>query len=117
MPRFGASGMTVHRAISDLVGEGLVRRNRRAGIFRARLMDYWQGRCPFTGISESGLPRAFHIKPWASCATFSRTNGVPSVVGLPLIGERCGSAVSSSRARVLAIFHWPSGSRAMRPVR
>ncbi len=63
MRQFGASRMTVRRAISDLAGEGLVRRNRRAGIFRARLMDYWQGRCPLTGISESGLLRSFHIKP------------------------------------------------------
>lgn len=31
MRLFGASRMTVHRAISDLAGEGLVRRNRRAG--------------------------------------------------------------------------------------
>ncbi|MCS6932556.1 MAG: UTRA domain-containing protein [Acetobacteraceae bacterium] len=31
MRMFGASRMTVHRAISDLAAEGLVRRNRRAG--------------------------------------------------------------------------------------
>jgi GntR family histidine utilization transcriptional repressor len=31
MRLFGASRMTVHRAISDLASEGLVRRNRRAG--------------------------------------------------------------------------------------
>lgn len=31
MRLFGASRMTVHRAISDLAAEGLVRRNRRAG--------------------------------------------------------------------------------------
>jgi GntR family histidine utilization transcriptional repressor len=31
MRQFGASRMTVHRAISDLAAEGLVRRNRRAG--------------------------------------------------------------------------------------
>jgi len=43
----------------------------------------------------------------ASCATFSRANGVPSAAALPLSGERCGSAVSCSRARVLAISHWP----------
>ena len=38
-------------------------------IFRARLMDYWQGRCPLTGITEPGLLRASHIKPWAKCDT------------------------------------------------
>ena len=34
MRLFGASRMTVHRAISDLAAEGLVRRNRRAGTAR-----------------------------------------------------------------------------------
>jgi DNA-binding transcriptional MocR family regulator len=117
MRQFGASRMTVHRAISDLAGEGLVRRNRRAGIFRARLMDYWQGRCPLTGISEPGPLRAFHIKPWASCATFSRAKGVPSAAMPPLSRERCGSAVSRICRRSLAISHRPSGSRVMRPER
>lgn len=37
-------------------------------IFRARLMDYWQGCCPLTGITEPGLLRASHIVPWAKCA-------------------------------------------------
>jgi predicted restriction endonuclease len=36
-------------------------------IFRDRLMDYWQGRCPLTGISDSALLRASHIIPWADC--------------------------------------------------
>ena len=36
-------------------------------IFRARLMDYWQGRCPLTGISDAALLRASHIIPWAEC--------------------------------------------------
>ena len=36
-------------------------------IFRARLMDYWQGRCPLTGISDPALLRASHIIPWADC--------------------------------------------------
>jgi hypothetical protein len=36
-------------------------------IFRARLMDYWQGRCPLTGISDAPLLRASHIIPWADC--------------------------------------------------
>ncbi|MBW7057827.1 HNH endonuclease [Paracoccus bogoriensis] len=36
-------------------------------IFRAALMDYWQGRCPLTGIAEPALLRASHIVPWAAC--------------------------------------------------
>lgn len=36
-------------------------------IFRDRLMHYWQGRCPLTGISDTALLRASHIIPWAEC--------------------------------------------------
>jgi DNA-binding winged helix-turn-helix (wHTH) protein len=36
-------------------------------IFRARLMDYWQGRCPLTGITDAALLRASHIIPWVDC--------------------------------------------------
>ncbi len=38
-------------------------------IFRDRLMDYWQGCCPLTGISDRALLRASHIIPWADCET------------------------------------------------
>jgi predicted restriction endonuclease len=36
-------------------------------IFRSALMDYWGGRCPMTGITDSTLLRASHIVPWADC--------------------------------------------------
>jgi hypothetical protein len=36
-------------------------------IFRDRLMNYWQGRCPLTGISGPPLLRASHIIPWSEC--------------------------------------------------
>jgi HNH endonuclease len=36
-------------------------------LFRARLLDYWQGRCPLTGISDPALLRASHIVPWVEC--------------------------------------------------
>lgn len=39
------------------------------GIFRDRLMTYWEGRCPLTDISDAALLRASHIKPWAQCET------------------------------------------------
>lgn len=36
-------------------------------IFRAALLDYWEGRCCVTGLDVPELLRASHIKPWASC--------------------------------------------------
>lgn len=36
-------------------------------IFRASLMDYWQNRCPLTGIADPTLLRASHIIPWSEC--------------------------------------------------
>lgn len=38
-------------------------------IFRDRLMTYWQGRCPLTGISDPALLRASHIIAWKDCAS------------------------------------------------
>lgn len=38
-------------------------------VFRAGLMDYWQGRCPLTGITDPALLRASHIVPWAGCTS------------------------------------------------
>jgi hypothetical protein len=36
-------------------------------LFRAGLLDYWDGRCAVTGLAVTGLLRASHIKPWADC--------------------------------------------------
>jgi len=38
-------------------------------IFREALIEFWNGRCPLSGIDEPLLLRASHIKPWADCAT------------------------------------------------
>jgi len=38
-------------------------------IFRDRLMTYWQGRCPLTGITDPALLRASHIIAWKNCAS------------------------------------------------
>lgn len=38
-------------------------------IFRAGLIDYWQGRCPLTGIADTALLRASHIVPWKDCTS------------------------------------------------
>lgn len=36
-------------------------------IFRDALMEYWNGTCPLTGITDPTLLRASHIVPWAEC--------------------------------------------------
>jgi hypothetical protein len=36
-------------------------------IFRQALMEYWNGTCPLTGITDPALLRASHIVPWAEC--------------------------------------------------
>jgi hypothetical protein len=38
-------------------------------LFRAALLDYWQGRCCMTGLDVPELLRASHIRPWAQCET------------------------------------------------
>lgn len=38
-------------------------------IFRKGLIDYWQGRCPLTGITDPALLRASHIIPWKDCSS------------------------------------------------
>jgi hypothetical protein len=38
-------------------------------IFRAGLLEYWEGRCAVTGLDVPELLRASHIKPWADCAS------------------------------------------------
>ncbi len=49
--------------------ERLVKQRIGQGIFRKRLISYWQGRCPMTNISDTDLLRASHIKPWKDCET------------------------------------------------
>lgn len=50
----------VERMVVQRIGQDL---------FRGALLDYWQGRCCVTGLAESSLLRASHIKPWAKCVS------------------------------------------------
>jgi HNH endonuclease len=36
-------------------------------VFRDALLEYWNGRCPLTDITDPALLRASHIVPWAEC--------------------------------------------------
>lgn len=38
-------------------------------IFRDRLLAYWGGCCPLTGIADRALLRASHIVPWSVCGS------------------------------------------------
>lgn len=49
--------------------ERLVVQRVGQGIFRDRLIDYWQGSCPLTGIADPALLRASHIIAWKDCET------------------------------------------------
>jgi hypothetical protein len=52
---------------STTEAERLVVQRVGQNIFRERLMKYWQGHCPLTGIADKALLRASHIKPWKNC--------------------------------------------------
>jgi HNH endonuclease len=47
--------------------ERLVIQRIGQNVFRDSLMDYWDGCCPLTGITEAALLRASHIVPWSEC--------------------------------------------------
>jgi len=49
--------------------ERLVVQRIGQNIFRERLIDYWQCRCPLTGITDKALLRASHIVPWKDCTS------------------------------------------------
>lgn len=47
--------------------ERLVIQRVGQNIFREKLLEYWDGKCPLTGITDHALLRASHILPWKSC--------------------------------------------------
>ena len=47
--------------------ERIARQRIGQNVFRVALMEYWEGRCPITGIGDPDLLRASHIIPWAEC--------------------------------------------------
>lgn len=53
--------------LGDTEGERIQRVRIGQDIFRESLMDYWNGTCPMTGITNPELLRASHIIPWAKC--------------------------------------------------
>lgn len=57
-------------------------------IFRDRLMTYWQGRCPLTGITDPALLRASHIIAWKDAVTRPALDG--QIARLEIHEQRAG---------------------------
>jgi putative restriction endonuclease len=73
-------------------------------------LDYWDGRCPLTGITDPVLLRASHIVPWSDCNDEQRLDVHNSLLlsawdaafdqglvsfaddGTPLTGQKLGEA-------------------------
>ncbi len=57
----------VHDLPSNTEAERLVVQRIGQQVFRDALLEYWGGRCPLTGITDTALLRASHIVPWSEC--------------------------------------------------
>jgi hypothetical protein len=58
---------TVQNLPRTTEAERLVIQRIGQNLFRQALIEYWNGRCPITGIADPALLRASHIVPWAEC--------------------------------------------------
>lgn len=56
-------------SLGDTEGERAKKFRIGQDIFRDALMEYWQGSCPLTRISNPQLLRASHMMPWSRCET------------------------------------------------
>lgn len=63
--------LELFRKETETLGDTEAERRQRVrigqNIFRDSLLDYWNGACPMTGITNPELLRASHIIPWAKC--------------------------------------------------
>ena len=67
-PGLGACGRVAYEGLPKATeAERLVVQRVGQDIFRAGLLDYWDGRCAITGLAVRELLSASHIKPWADC--------------------------------------------------
>jgi hypothetical protein len=62
----------VHLPVNDTERQRLVQARIGQGQFREDLIDYWQGRCPATGVEHPRLLRASHIQRWADSSNAQR---------------------------------------------
>ena len=62
----GLFGQPVDQAIATEVWR-YQKTRRGQNSFRGKVLEYWKGKCPLTGICEAELLRASHIIPWNRC--------------------------------------------------
>jgi len=55
--------------IGDTEGERAQKFRIGQNIFRDALIEYWNGTCPLSGISNPALLRASHMIPWSACSS------------------------------------------------
>jgi putative restriction endonuclease len=59
-------------AITSTEVEDVVRQRVGQDVFRAALLEYWEGRCAVTGLNVPELLRASHAKPWKDATDAER---------------------------------------------
>lgn len=74
-------------------------------VFREALLEYWNGRCPMTGITEKELLRASHIVAWSECDNDAQRLDVHNGIllsGLWDLAFDCGLVSFADDGEVLA---------------
>lgn len=65
--------------------EAIIKARIGQGVFRQRLLDKYNGKCIITGINETTLLVASHIKPWRSANNYERISGENGLLLSPLL--------------------------------
>ena len=94
--------------------ERLVVQRIGQSIFRDALVTYWGGQCAVTGVRDTRLLRASHIKPWAACETDAERldvyNGLLLAAHLDAAFD-AGLISFTDRGRILFSSHFQEADR------
>jgi putative restriction endonuclease len=83
----------IEKTLAETPLERVVEVRQRVGqdLYRAALMDYWNGRCAITGVSLPFFLRASHAKPWRDATDRERLdvhNGLLLVAHLDIAFDK-----------------------------
>jgi predicted restriction endonuclease len=83
----------IEKTLAESPLERVVEVRQRVGqdLYRAALMDYWNGRCAITGVSIPLFLRASHAKPWRDATDRERLdvhNGLLLVAHLDIAFDK-----------------------------